>query len=172
MAGPQFSSHEFSSFAQSYGFRHITSSPGYPQSNGAVERAAKTVKDLFRKNNDRFMALLPYRDTPGVTGYSPSQLLMGRRLRTRIPRDPTKLSPDLPLPDVVFQKDAAAKERQTRDFNRRHGARELRDLSSGDEVSQCVIPSLPSELEPKPGAQTQPGGTITLPARYEYRRRP
>ncbi|XP_037515008.1 uncharacterized protein K02A2.6-like [Rhipicephalus sanguineus] len=213
--GPQFSSHEFSSFAQSYGFRHITSSAGYPQSNGAVERAVKTVKDLFRKSNDRFLALLAYRDTPGVTGYSPSQLLIGRRLRTRIPRDPAKLSPDLPRPDVVFQKDAAAKERQTRDFNRLHGARVLRDLSSGDLVwvtdaecraqvlsrmpaspilhrgnsqrsyttkppasralfprSQCVIPSLPSELEPKPGAQTQPGRTITWPARHEYQRRP
>ncbi|KAL3192444.1 hypothetical protein MRX96_059037 [Rhipicephalus microplus] len=49
-------------------------------------------------------------------------------------RNPAKLSPDLARPDVVFEKDAAAKKRQTRDFNHRHRARELRCLSSGDEV--------------------------------------
>ncbi|KAL3235898.1 hypothetical protein MRX96_022328 [Rhipicephalus microplus] len=49
-------------------------------------------------------------------------------------RDPAKLSPDLLRPDVVFQKDAVAKKRRTRDFNHRHGARELRDLSSVNEV--------------------------------------
>ena len=32
--GPQYSSHEFASFADSYGFQHSTSSPYFPQSNG------------------------------------------------------------------------------------------------------------------------------------------
>ena len=32
--GPQYSSAEFMSFASSYGFQHITSSPKFPQSNG------------------------------------------------------------------------------------------------------------------------------------------
>nr|XP_050052395.1 uncharacterized protein K02A2.6-like [Dermacentor andersoni] len=35
---PQFSSKDFSTFAQAYGFRQVTSSPHFPQSNGEVER--------------------------------------------------------------------------------------------------------------------------------------
>ena len=41
--GPQFVSREFSMFASSYGFQHITSSPRFPQSNGQAERNVKTV---------------------------------------------------------------------------------------------------------------------------------
>ena len=37
--GPQYSSAEFMSFASSYGFQHLTSSPKFPQSNGQGERA-------------------------------------------------------------------------------------------------------------------------------------
>ena len=35
--GPEFSSHEFEELAKHYGFKHITSSPTYSQSNGLVE---------------------------------------------------------------------------------------------------------------------------------------
>ncbi|XP_037555190.1 uncharacterized protein K02A2.6-like [Dermacentor silvarum] len=66
--GPQFSSYVFASFAKNYGFSHVTSTPGYPQSNGAVERAVHTVKDLFRKSNDCFLALVAYRDSDAYDG--------------------------------------------------------------------------------------------------------
>ena len=36
--GPQYVSAEFSRFSQNWGFDHVTSNPGYPQSNGKVER--------------------------------------------------------------------------------------------------------------------------------------
>ena len=38
--GPQFTSHKFTQFALQWGFRHNTSSPHYPQSNGKVESTA------------------------------------------------------------------------------------------------------------------------------------
>ncbi|XP_037520544.1 uncharacterized protein K02A2.6-like [Rhipicephalus sanguineus] len=82
--GPSFSSQEFAAFAASYGFNHATSSPHYAQSNGEAERMVRTVKDLFRKSKDPHLPLLSYRDTPGVDGFSPAQLLMGRQLRYRV----------------------------------------------------------------------------------------
>lgn len=50
--GPQFSSGEFASFAREWGFRHITSSPHYPRSNGLAESSLKVVKNLMRKAQD------------------------------------------------------------------------------------------------------------------------
>lgn len=39
----QFSSIDFADFCKNWGIQHITSSPHYPQSNGAVEWAVKTA---------------------------------------------------------------------------------------------------------------------------------
>ena len=46
--GSQFASSQFQIFNSEYGFDHITGSPLYPQSNGVVERAVKTVKSMRR----------------------------------------------------------------------------------------------------------------------------
>ncbi len=84
--GPQFASQVFEDFQKSYGFKHLTSSPRFPQSNGKAERAVQTVKNLLKKAQDPYKALLDYRSTPleGI-GFSPSQLLMSRRLKTTLP---------------------------------------------------------------------------------------
>ena len=50
--GPQYHSDEFAQFASDWGFRHTTSSPRYPQSNGQAERAVRTGKDILRKENN------------------------------------------------------------------------------------------------------------------------
>ena len=42
--GPQFSSKEFSEISSVYGFKHVTSSPHYPRSNGFIESQVKIVK--------------------------------------------------------------------------------------------------------------------------------
>ena len=83
--GSQFSSHSFEEFSTEYGFTHLTSSPTFSQSNGEAERAVKTVKLLLKKEKDPHLALLSYRTTPLQNGYSPAELLMGRRLRTTVP---------------------------------------------------------------------------------------
>ena len=75
--GPQFSSVSFSTFAETYGFTHTTSSPRYPQSNGESERAVRTLKQLLSKIDDAQLALLTYRTTPLQSGLSPSEMLMG-----------------------------------------------------------------------------------------------
>ena len=42
--GPQFSS-----FQTSWQFEHVTSSPGYAQSNGGAESAVRIAKSLMKK---------------------------------------------------------------------------------------------------------------------------
>ena len=62
--GPQFAAAEFAAFANRWGFRHVTSSPRYPQSNGKVENAVKTIKRLFTKcqedKQSEYQALLDW----------------------------------------------------------------------------------------------------------------
>ncbi|CAG4950691.1 unnamed protein product [Colias eurytheme] len=43
--GLQFTSGEFKNFSEAWGFRHVTSSPYYPRSNGLAERNVQTVKN-------------------------------------------------------------------------------------------------------------------------------
>ena len=92
--GAQFSSMEFQDFAKDYGFKHTTTSPHYPQANGKVERAVQTVKKLWRKNDDKHLALLDYRTTPlPDIELSPAQILMGRRLGNKLPMKESLLQP-------------------------------------------------------------------------------
>ena len=39
--GPQFAAEQFATFAQTWDFKHVTSSPGYPQSNGLAEKKSQ-----------------------------------------------------------------------------------------------------------------------------------
>ncbi|CAK1554172.1 unnamed protein product [Leptosia nina] len=95
--GPQYTSREFKNFVKEWGFDHITSSPNYPQSNGRSERAVQTVKGLFKKcymdKTDFYISLLNLRNTPRDGLSSPAQLLMGRRLRCKLPVHPNVLKP-------------------------------------------------------------------------------
>ena len=95
--GPQYSSDKFTQFMQSYGVRHITSSPRYPQRNGLSERMVQTVKRLPKRSPDPHLALLNYQSTPFPwCNLSPSELLMGRCLRTTLPRLLDSLTPQWP----------------------------------------------------------------------------
>lgn len=95
--GPQFASREFKAFAQDWGFKHQTSSPYYPKSNGLAERYVQTAKQLLKRchadKSDIQLALLNYRNTPrSATLQSPNQRLMGRQTRTVLPVPTTLLS--------------------------------------------------------------------------------
>lgn len=132
--GPQFASADFRRFASEFGFIHTTSSPKYPQSNGEAERAVQTVKQLLKKAKDPYSALLLYRATPLRNGLSPSELLMGRKLKTKIPVLPSTLHPQILNHSTVRQKEEKMKEQQQRSFNNRHAAREASPLNVNDTV--------------------------------------
>ena len=82
-------------FSVVYGFQQITSSPHYPKSNGLAERTIQTIKTLLEKSTDPFLALLSHRATTlQWCGLSPSELLMGRRIRTTLPQVTQHLIPN------------------------------------------------------------------------------
>ena len=89
--GPQFSSNGFRKFADEYGFRHVTSSPHYPRSNGFIESQVKIVKKSLAKAKksglDPALALLCLRTTL-IDGKSKSlaELLFERQLQDNLPR--------------------------------------------------------------------------------------
>ena len=96
--GPQLTSHEFSTFAREWEFRHVTSSPHHHKSNGKAEAAVNVTKNLmkkaFRDGRDPWLALLEYRNTPTeAVGSSPAQRLMSRRTKTLMPTASTLLRP-------------------------------------------------------------------------------
>ena len=85
--GPPFQSKEFAKFLSGLGIKHTTSSPGYPRSNGFIERHIQTVKNmLFKSSNTRSFqeVLADLRTTRIGTGLpSPAEILHGRNLTTR-----------------------------------------------------------------------------------------
>ena len=86
--GPPFQSKEFAKFLSGLGIKHTTSSPGYPRSNGFIERHIQTVKNMLSKSsNTRFFqeVLADLRTTRIGTGLpSPAEILHGRNLTTRV----------------------------------------------------------------------------------------
>ena len=97
------------------GIRHKTSAPYHPATNGLAERAVQVVKNGLRKNREGDFdlrltrALYRYRFTPPppppapptTTGASPSELFLGRKLKTHM----DLITPD--LSEKVLEKQKA-----------------------------------------------------------------
>ena len=133
--GPQYSSGEFAAFAESYRFRHCTSSPHFPQSNGQAERMVQTAKRLLTSSNDPFLALMSYRATPlPWCGFSPSELSMGRRIRTTVPQTTKYLTPDWHYLPEFRRKNTEFKSKQKANYDSRHGVKESPTIPDDTEV--------------------------------------
>ena len=89
--GAYFTSSAFKEFAVQYGFDIVISSPKMAQSNGIIERLVGTIKDMVKKADDPYLALLAYNTMPLYNGFSPVELLMGRKLRTALRQAPNHL---------------------------------------------------------------------------------
>ena len=132
--GPQYTSEMYAEFAKSYQFEHVTSSPYYPKSNGEAERAVGTIKRMWEKCDDPYLALLAYRSTPLHIGYSPSELLMSRMLRSTVPTTRGQRFPRVLDQDTVRVLDNKTKGRQKKNHDSHHGARALPPLNPGDSI--------------------------------------
>ena len=89
--GSVFTSNEFTNFMKHNGITHIKSSPYHPSTNGLAERAVQTFKSNMKKLTEGTLEaklshfLFHYRLTPQTTtGQSPSELLLGRRIKSRL----------------------------------------------------------------------------------------
>ena len=102
--GPEYTAQSFKRFAKEWDFKHVTSSPHFPQSNGLVERAIQTVKKSLKKahdgNDDPYLTLLILNTTPGSDGASPAMRLFNHQPRTTLPSlnltDTSSPSPTIP----------------------------------------------------------------------------
>ena len=115
--GPQFTSTLFNNFAAQWGFKHQTSSPRYPQSNGKIEATVKSMKKLLaaswdhRQLNEEKLcgALLQYRNTPSrKDGLSPAQKLFGHPIQDTLPAHRRSFAPE-------WQKSTEEAEQQARE---------------------------------------------------------
>ena len=152
--GPQFSSKEFKEFAKIYCFHHITSSPHFPQSNGLAEHTVRTMEKLLQGANDPYLALLSYRTTPLPWCHlTPSELLMGRQLKTDVPQTKDHYIPKWPHIKNLKELHQQYREVQSKHYNRRHRVR--------------TLPSLPEDTavwvqngnSQEPGSILHPAGT-------------
>ena len=96
-----FMSGEFQEWCKDKGITHLTGAPYHPETNGAAERLVQTFKQSLKKSShppkkalNEF--LMQYRRTPNSTGYSPSELLNSRQIRT-------KIDTLLPIPAYIAQ---------------------------------------------------------------------
>ena len=147
-----FNSQEFKEFAASYEFEVITSSSGYPQSNGRVENTIKTVKNIMKKakqaGTDVYLSLLDWRNTPseGMSS-SPAQRMFGCRTRTLLPTTSSLLKPK--VQEDVKEKLIKHKCKQVKYYNQT--SKELPPLQSGEVV----------RVAPKQGYRERSKGSVS-----------
>ena len=84
-----FLSEEFQTWCRERGIVHLTGAPYHPATNGAAERMVQTFKQALSKSTLPPKAallefLMQYRRTPLAEGYSPSEILNGRQIRSKI----------------------------------------------------------------------------------------
>ena len=138
--GPQFVSGEFATFMKMNGIKHIRCAPYHPSSNGAAERFVQTFKKAMKAGQGSAFPLsqrvsnflLTYRTTPhATTNETPSQLLMGRKIRTRL---------DLLRPDG--ERHVSSKQAQQKADHDKHAR--SRELHTGQSVmARNLRPGVP-----------------------------
>lgn len=121
-----FDSFDFKAFAKEWNFKIVTRSPNYPRSNGLAEKGVGIGKSIVKKaikgEEEVEYALLQYRNSPLKNmGYSPSQLLMSRICKTKIPIISNLLEPRL-------CEDVARKLENKQTISRKYFNRNSKDL--------------------------------------------
>ena len=149
--GTCFTSSEFQMFLRQNGVKHLLSAPYHPPTNGLAEQAVQVVKQGLKKvhTGSRIATVFfAYRLTPQTTTKtSPSELLFGRRLRSRL---------DLLKPNTAVRVELE----QSKQVEQREKRSRERHFEVGDSV--CV-------RNTTSGSQWSPGEVITKSGPVSYR---
>lgn len=95
--GPQFVSQEFKTFCELYGIRLVNTIPYWPQMNGQVERQNRSILKRLRIAHElgkdwreelQNYLLVYHATNHTITGQAPSTLMLGRRIKSKLPRIP------------------------------------------------------------------------------------
>lgn len=132
--GPPFNSTEFKEYCRQKKIKYDPSSPYFPSSNGFAENSVKIAKNLIKKCHGNYQnfkrSLLEFRNTPRQDGYSPAQMMFGRRQRTRLPALPQAYDPI----DWEIAEEKRAMGREKMKENHDKSAKSLQPLNIGQKV--------------------------------------
>ena len=110
------------------------------------------MKKLLQKSDDPYLAILNYKATPlHWCGRSPTELLMGRKVRTTLPQTASQFIPDWQFLEEFRKSDSKYKEQQKKNYDKQHRVR-----------SQSPLPADVPVLV-KTGNQTTPGSVESPP---------
>ena len=135
--------------------------PKLPQANGEAERAVQTV------NN----ALMSYRATPLENGYSPAEMLFGRKIRTTVSVSSDQLKPSWPDVEKIREHQQKSKLSQMHRYNARYRSTDLPELKVGDSawVVDQKTPAVVTKKDTTPMSytvNTEAGTTIRRNRRH------
>ncbi len=116
--------------------------PPTHKSGGMHEKAVQIVKNILEKcsqdEQDPYLALLDYRNTP-IDRLSPSEALMGQKLRSNIPTSTNLLRPNNVNHRDFKNQQVVQQQKQKMYYNRT--AKPLRPLQKGDSVTVQLKPN-------------------------------
>ena len=139
--GRQFISEQTTTYFQEMGIQQVNSTPLNPSENGEVERQNRTILKTIKiakaqnldwhEELDKF--LLIFRTTPhSSTGFTPSNLMFNREMRTKLPEMRTVEKENV-FKEEIRDRDNIYKEKMKEYVDRSRKAVE-NDLKVGDEV--------------------------------------
>ncbi|XP_058453152.1 uncharacterized protein K02A2.6-like [Malaya genurostris] len=138
--GPQFVSESLQQFCKDYGIEMCRTTPYWPQANGEVERANRSLKkrlQISQESNksdwkwELRMYLLMYNSTPhSTTGVAPSALMFGRVLRDKLPALPRI---GMKMTEEIQDRDREKKLKEAEYSDQHRGAKHC-TLKEGDKV--------------------------------------
>ena len=164
--GPPYNSHRWRKYAREKGFKLNPCTPEHPKSNGLVERfmgvLVKTVhtaiaggKDVYTEVQRR---LLNYRNTPHPsTGRTPSEMIMLRAARTKIPS--IRRGVENTMRKEAKEKDEEKKKTRKEVYDKKHRSKEVK-ITPGDKVLiKQEKTTIKPPFDPNPYEVTQVKGT-------------